>query len=260
MKCNIVGGFAVSALLIATPLSAAGAADMPLKAPPPLPAPVYNWSACYIGANTGGAWASKHTVYATVAGTVVNEDEGSTTASGWAYGGQVGCDYQVNSYLVLGARGMWDGTNMKGSNPWPTVPTTTNNYKIESFGTAVAKVGILVSPAVELYALGGAAWVRDNLNFTSSIFGEFATGNQTRSGYDAGVGVTWMFTPKWDLWVEYDHMGFGTKNVPLQGVGLFAGLPYTANVTQSVDKVLVGVDYRFTWASAPAAAVPLITK
>jgi hypothetical protein len=68
-----------------------------------------------------------------------------------------------------------------------------------------------------------------------------------------------MFAPKWDLWVEYDHMGFGTKNMALSGVGLFTGIPYTANVTQSVDKVLFGIDYRITWASAPAAA-PLITK
>ncbi|MGD0147421.1 MAG: outer membrane beta-barrel protein [Xanthobacteraceae bacterium] len=256
---RVIGGLAVAALLVGTPLGAASAADMALKAPPPPLPPVYSWSACYIGANTGGAWARKDTVFSTIATTVVNEDEGRATPRGWAYGGQIGCDYQVNSYLVLGIRGMWDGANLTGSNSWPTVPTFSNNYKIDSFGTAVGKVGILVSPAVELYGLAGAAWIRDSLNFTSSIFGEFANGDQTRTGYDAGVGLSWMFAPKWDLWVEYDHMGFGTKNMALSGVGLFTGIPYTANVTQSVDKVLFGIDYRITWASAPAAA-PLITK
>jgi len=54
-------------------------------------------------------------------------------------------------------------------------------------------------------------------------------------------------------------MGFGTKNMSLSGVGIAAGVPYTVNVTQNVDKVLFGIDYRITWASAPAAA-PLITK
>jgi len=192
-------------------------------------------------------------------GLPITESLGSTNPGGWAYGGQVGCDYQVNSYLVLGVRGMWDGANMTGSNQWPVTPAESNNYKIDSFGTAVAKVGILVSPTVERYGLAGAAWVHDSLNWIDSTFGEFATGDQTRTGYDAGVGLSWMFAPKWDLWVEYDHKGFGTKNMSLSGVGIAAGIPFTVNVTQNVDKVLFGIDYRITWASAPAAA-PLITK
>ena len=50
-----------------------------------------------------------------------------------------------------------------------------------------------------------------------------------------------MFIRNWDLWVEYDHMGFGTQSLSLTGT---AGAG-AANVQQSVDKVLVGVDYRF---------------
>jgi hypothetical protein len=81
-----------------------------------------------------------------------DESEVSTNPRGWAYSGQVGCDYQVNSYLMLGVRGMWDGANMTGSNLWPGAgpAAVSNNYKIDSFGTAVANVGILVSATVEL--------------------------------------------------------------------------------------------------------------
>ena len=57
----------------------------------------------------------------------------------------------------------------------------------------------------------------------------------------SGVGLSWMFIRNWDLWVEYDHMGFGTQSLSLTGT---AGAG-AANVQQSVDKVLVGVDYRF---------------
>ena len=130
MKLNIIGGIAVSALLLAATLTQASAADMPLKAPPPPPAPVYSWSACYIGANGGGAWARKDTIFSTIAGTVVNEDEGRATPRGGAYGGQIGCDYQVNSYLVLGIRGC-GMHQFNGRNSWPTVPTFSNNYKID---------------------------------------------------------------------------------------------------------------------------------
>ena len=34
------------------------AADMPVKAPPPAPAPVYTWTGCYIGGNIGWAQVS----------------------------------------------------------------------------------------------------------------------------------------------------------------------------------------------------------
>ena len=53
MKCNIIRGIAVSALLIVAPFSVASAADMALKAPPP-PAPVWDWTGFYLGGDVGG--------------------------------------------------------------------------------------------------------------------------------------------------------------------------------------------------------------
>jgi outer membrane immunogenic protein len=228
------------------------AADMPVKAPPPVP--VVSWTGCYIGGNTGGAWAHKDTTELTVNGTFVGNNAGSTTASGWAYGGQIGCDYQFNNNWVVGVRGMWDGSNMRGSSHWLTFPNDTK-YKIDSFGTLVGKLGVLLNPTVQLYGLAGVAWVHDSLTFTNSPgVGNFATGDQTRTGYDVGVGLSWMFARNWDLWVEYDHMGFGTKNLDLTGIGAGTGDFFTARVKQSVDKVLVGIDYRFDWGKAPVVA------
>ncbi len=251
-----LGGLAVSALFIAAPLSIAGAADMAVKAPPPVvvPAPVYSWTGCYIGGNTGGAWAQKTTTLTSFDGDPSDYiPTGSTSADGWAYGGQIGCDYQFNTTWVVGIRGMWDGSTMKGSNIWPTEPEEFNNYKIDSFGTVVGKLGYLVAPTVELYVLGGVAWVHDSLNWTATGAGEFANGSDTRTGYDVGGGLSWMFAPNWDVWIEYDYMGFGTKNLDLAGVGDDAGAYLTANVQQSVEKVLLGIDYRFYWGAAPAA-------
>ena len=138
----------------------------------------------------------------------------------------------------------------------PLASDISNHYKIDSFGTVVGKLGVLLNPTVQLYGLAGVAWVRDNLFWTntSGIFDEFANAApQTRTGYDVGVGLSWMFARNWDVWVEYDHMGFGTKNINLTGEGGFAGFVYGAAVKQSVDKVLVGIDYRFNWGPAPLA-------
>ena len=42
------------AVLLAAPFGAAMAADMPLKAPPPVVE--YNWSGLYFGGNAGWSW------------------------------------------------------------------------------------------------------------------------------------------------------------------------------------------------------------
>jgi hypothetical protein len=55
MKRDIFRRLAVSVLLVATPLSIASAADLPLKSPLPSPMPVASWTGCYIGGNAGEA-------------------------------------------------------------------------------------------------------------------------------------------------------------------------------------------------------------
>jgi outer membrane immunogenic protein len=234
---RIIGGLVVSALLIAAPLSIASAADMALKAPPPVPAPVYNWTGCYVGGNGGGLWTDKSYNWSTQRGFPTGGlNAGSLSADSWAFGGQVGCDYQVSNYFVVGIRGMVDGTNVTGSNVWPVATANSNSLKIGSFETVVAKLGVVPIPAVEFYVVVGAALVQDQYSVLTagSVVG---TANQTNAGVDVGGGFSWMFARNWDLFVEYDYMAFGTKNVIESTYGL--------NVEQNVSKVLVGIDYRF---------------
>jgi outer membrane immunogenic protein len=46
----------IAGCVLAVSACAAMAADMPLKAPPPPPAPVFTWSGCYLGGSVGGIW------------------------------------------------------------------------------------------------------------------------------------------------------------------------------------------------------------
>jgi outer membrane immunogenic protein len=86
----------------------ATAADMPVKAPP-APAPVYMWTGCYIGGNIG--WAQVSTRFEDRFG----EDDGRLSKSGFAGGGQIGCDYQFASNWVFGVQGMFDGADISRS-------------------------------------------------------------------------------------------------------------------------------------------------
>jgi outer membrane immunogenic protein len=227
------------------------AADLPTKAPPRAyvaAAPLFNWTGCYIGANTGYAWADKSLNLTSVNGSPTSLNRDSYTANGWAYGAQIGCDYQFNNNWVVGIRGMWDGSNINGRRELP-IPQffggETDNVKIGSFGTVVGKLGYLLNPTLQFYGLAGVAWVRDHYFATSPFVGEFFSASPTRTGYDVGVGLSWMFAPHWDAFVEYDYMGFGTKNVTLDGVGFYSANRIGVDVKQNVNKILVGIDYRF---------------
>jgi outer membrane immunogenic protein len=49
-----------------------------------------------------------------------------------------------------------------------------------------------------------------------------------------------MFAPNWDVFVEYDHMWLGNKTLT------FTSPPGChESITQRLDKVLIGVNYRF---------------
>jgi len=50
---------ALLGMLVAAPLSVAQAADLPMKAPPPMVEPAFSWAGGYLGIN--GGWAQDHT-------------------------------------------------------------------------------------------------------------------------------------------------------------------------------------------------------
>ena len=102
----------VSALITATiglAASQASAADLPRKAPvyvPPAPPPI-TWTGCYIGANVGGD------IWPPLGGFRSFGSLDSDTNSGFAGGGQIGCDYQFAGGWVIGFRNMFDGSSLR---------------------------------------------------------------------------------------------------------------------------------------------------
>ena len=60
MKKLLLGAVGLVAMGISAPASAADLAARPYtKAPPPMVAPVYDWSGFYVGINGGGGWSRR---------------------------------------------------------------------------------------------------------------------------------------------------------------------------------------------------------
>src|SRR3974390_219968 len=87
--------------------SSAMAADLPMRTAPVVPQPIIApapaWTGCYVGGNLPGAFGAAS--LSGPAGTV------STNGSGFAGGGQFGCDYQFASGWVIGFRHMFYGVS-----------------------------------------------------------------------------------------------------------------------------------------------------
>lgn len=119
------------------------------------------------------------------------------------------------------------------------------------------------------YGKGGAAYAHDNFVTTNSfginnaflgcnngvvgtLVGCNTAGSADMWGWTAGGGLEWAFTPNWSAMIEYDHYGFGTKTVVMSVTNnSFAVTPANLNVSQNIDAVKVGINYRF-WSGAPA--------
>lgn len=168
MLRQVLGVVAIACALVAAPLSAASAADLPsYKGPallPPPPAPVYSWTGCYVDAGAGyGFWNQDHQAsgpaYGLVRGVPVLVGTATTMTTtdggrGWLgrFGG--GCDYQTplfNNRFVVGVFGDYDlmsllGSNSTGESCFCGPPLTAREKEIDAWYVG-GRIGYLVNPA-----------------------------------------------------------------------------------------------------------------
>jgi outer membrane immunogenic protein len=229
----------LAAATIGLAASQALAADLPRKAPayvPPAPPPV-TWTGCYIGANIGGVFGR------------ANADFGfgsvSSDNSGFAGGGQIGCDYQFAGGWVIGFRNMFDGTSLSRSATFVdgVGNIATVDFHNNWFDTLTGRLGYSWAPAWLLYGQGGVAWAKNSADVTINGF-DFGTFSRTRSGWTAGGGIEWMFAPGWSAFLEGNYMDFGHQSNTVFDGGV-CSLGCAVNTTTTASNILVGVNYRF---------------
>jgi outer membrane immunogenic protein len=237
----------ITALLVGMSVGAQAADLGPAPAPvykaPPVVAPPFSWTGFYIGGNLGAAWQN-----GSLTDTVLGVNASANNNATFGGGGQLGANYQFNSFVV-GVEGDFDwfannnnsvavlGTTITGSNDdrWLTTLTGRLGYAVDR---------------VLFYGKGGGAWVGSN-NFTvtnlatgSSV--SFANDN-TNTGWTAGAGVEWAFYNNWTARLEYDYVGLSntTLTVPATSPVLPGDVFTTHN--RNIQLVTVGINYLFNW-------------
>jgi outer membrane immunogenic protein len=229
--------------------SSAIAADMPVKAPPAPPAPVYLWTGCYLGGNFGWANTSLRFEDSRFG------DDGHLSASRIAGGGQIGCDYQFASNIVIGVRGMFDGVDITSSRIGVFHRDVFFHSDVRSFATVTGRIGYLATPQLLLYFTGGWGEVQQRFTVASVATGsQFLRVDRNGSGGDVGAGFEWMWFPNVSFWIEWDHIFIDHKSIDF--VDGTAIIRTTENINRDFDKVLFGVNWRFGGppVSAPVAA------
>jgi outer membrane immunogenic protein len=277
MNKLILGTIALSAAGL---VNVASAADMPLKAPPPV---VYNWTGCYIGANGGWKWAqfdeSVDTALVSVPGVGLfpagHVDLDHATASSGAIGGQIGCRWENAEHWVFGAEGDFDWTNLHAT-VFDTSPPTTGIYPGDYFDNRMrwessARVILGRSYGQWLfYGTGGIAFARVDMdaNFIPVVVGgipfpgTIASDSKTLVGGTVGLGTAYMLTRNWEIGAEYRYTFYaqsaynlGTPAaVCVPGIGIAAPAPVTCTNTiatghkgAETQEVLLKLNYRFDW-------------
>jgi len=253
---------------------AASAADMAprkyTKAPPPVVAPVYDWTGFYIGGNVGGGWSEDSGATLCTEGGVVNTPlcqnvpGGTINGSGVIGGMQAGYNWQVGPSWLIGIEADIQGADIKGSKtvngPFPFFgggfadpdTTYTASERIDWFGTVRGRVGVTAGPVL-FYVTGGLAYGHARLN-TDLVSGSFftfpASASVTKAGWTAGGGVEWGFAGNWSVKLEGLYYDLGTTTVSA-GPTVGAGDPGLAPFRRGKDFDLhgaigrVGLNYRF---------------
>ena len=255
MKFRVLAGVAISAIMAGS----AFAADMPLKAPPPVLA--YDWSGFYIGGVIGGAWSRTDSSDPGLGliGTLVNVPVIQTTNSSGFIGGIEGGDRYQFGKLVIGweADWVWGNQNSTSTTTFgpvfaPAILTRAIGANTKWQGTATSTVGIAHDRWL-IYGKAGVAWQKTDFTDNWAIVGVplFAgvgsTSDSSQVGWTVGTGIEWAIWNNWSIKAEYDYLDFGNKTVAINGNILpgLVNLPASFGLenTQHINQLKFGLNW-----------------
>jgi high affinity Mn2+ porin len=261
-RASLACGCSAAACLLLTLKSIA--ADLPVKAPPPLD---YDWTGFYVGGHVGLAagrerWSAEPAAGgAAVAGSfgLFRSPNAFTEGGSFFEGVQFGYGTTLPNRLVLGIEA--DGSFPAFPNPDGLTIGGVSNFSQRGFGDGTFSETVLSSGTLRgrfgyapgnwlFYATGGLAWTYNQQALT-----QVATGNSEdhflwRFGWAAGAGLEVPVAPSWTVKGEYLWTGYPNASVTF---------PLIAQRTVSdfsLHQLRLGLNYRFDDPSRPARLAP----
>jgi outer membrane immunogenic protein len=250
MKKLSVVAIGIAALGFTSSAFAADMAARPYTAPPPVIAPIYNWSGFYIGVN--GGWGNSHNCWDFVGGGGVVVADACRDASGGVVGGQIGYRWQVNQF-VFGLEAQCDWADLNASRVSLIAPAFSTRTRVDGIGLFTGQIGYAWNAAL-LYLKGGAAVTSNRYDIFTTLGGlNVASADATRWGAAVGVGFEYGFAPNWSVGVEYDHLFMGHTNNSFSVVNPIV-VGALNRINQDVDMVTLRLNYRFGGWGGPVTA------
>jgi outer membrane immunogenic protein len=242
---------AAASILVLSSVSAL-AADLPLKAPMPVPY-AFTWTGCYVGVHAGGGTMSDSNTFdgSLFLGGIDGIGNGGGTGYGAIAGGQVGCNYQDGAF-VYGIEGeaAWSGirTNSGISDILGSLDNLTETTKNKSDYSVAARVGYVIDQRTLIYGKAGWAFGQFSFNTTENLGGPSFTFSQSGNlnGLLLGAGIEHAFTQNWTAKLEYNWLNYGSKSLAITECEGGTCLPVgSSSQHASIQLFKVGVNYLF---------------
>lgn len=214
----------VSALMLAAMVSPAAAADV--SAPLDIPASS-DWSGFYIGGHLGGGKSIIDWTY-DLGGTADHEGDGVLG------GAQAGYNFQSGAW-VFGAEADISASGIEGDTDCPN-PAFTCSSDAQWLSTVRARIGYSFDNLL-VYGTGGLGIGRFEMS-TNNGAGVSGSTTKTDTGWVAGAGVEYAFSPRWSVKAEYMYYDFGSSSYEVDG-----GLD--VDVDQRFHTGKIGVNFKF---------------
>jgi outer membrane immunogenic protein len=233
------------------------AADLPMRAPPPVyMPPPFSWTGLYLGGQVGYAFGSIGSSTLSPAGfDFFYPNQFNYSPQGVIGGAHLGYNLQIGQWL-LGLEGDVDGTGLSrtyaapfgffGGGPLGFGASVHTKLPVQ--GSIRLRAGLAWDRAL-LYATGGAAFAGVKTTY-ASFFG-YDSISKTRAGWTVGGGIEYAITDNWSIRGEYRYADFGRYTDILINSATFAGTSVHSHLTE--NRVQLGISYKL--GAAPATVV-----
>ena len=210
---------AAAAFIALFPVSAVAADLAPapyVKAP--AVAKIYNWTGFYIGGFGGYGWS---------------DSQGLDLKGGFG-GGTIGYNWQTGAFVFgIEGEGAWSDIGQSAS----LFGLATVSTKIQAFGSIAGRVGYAFDNLL-VYGKGGFAVASNKIS--GAVLGvTVIEDTQTHTGYTAGGGIEYGFTPNWSAKVEYLWAHYDSQTYFPGTAAAFASGDF------DVHTIKGGLNYRF---------------